>query len=147
MENGAKAGVRKAGVRRGRRGGGAGTGSVEVLGVGAGQIKAEELGSPLSRGAGVVGGAIPLAGPGAAKGFVGGRQETNESRGGSGMGNEGVGVGEVVAAGVGVEVWTRVMWWGTEEEVVRERAKMSLFLSPCCQTCIVIQYIHCAILL
>jgi hypothetical protein len=48
-ENGAKTGV-----RRGRRGGEAGTGSVEVSGKGAGQIKAEELGSPLSRGAGVV---------------------------------------------------------------------------------------------
>jgi hypothetical protein len=45
-ENGAKAGV-----RRGRRGGEAGTGSVEVSGKGAGQIKAEELGSSLSRGA------------------------------------------------------------------------------------------------
>jgi hypothetical protein len=78
-ENGAKAGV-----RRGRRGGEAGTGGVEVSGVGAGQIKAEELGSPLSRGVGVVGGTIPLAG--AAKGFVGGRQETKESRGASGTG-------------------------------------------------------------
>jgi hypothetical protein len=36
-----------------------GTGSVEVSGAGAGKIKPEELGSPLSRGAGVVGGAIP----------------------------------------------------------------------------------------
>jgi hypothetical protein len=39
---------------------------VEVSGNGVGQIKAEELGSPLSRDAGVVGGAIPLTGAGAA---------------------------------------------------------------------------------
>lgn len=50
-----------------------GRGSVEALGKGAGQIKAKELGSQLLRGAGVVGGAISLAGAGAAKGFVGGR--------------------------------------------------------------------------
>jgi hypothetical protein len=35
----------QAGVRRGRRGGEAGTGSVEVSVVGAGQIKAEEVGA------------------------------------------------------------------------------------------------------
>jgi hypothetical protein len=64
----------KAGVMQGRRGGEVGTGSVEVSGIGAGQIKAKELGSPLSGGAGVGGGAIPLAGAGEAKGFVGGRQ-------------------------------------------------------------------------
>jgi hypothetical protein len=72
-ENGAKDGV-----RRGRRGGEAGTGSVEVSGKGAGQIKAKELGSPLSRCAGMVGGAIPMAGAGAAKGFVGGGEEAEE---------------------------------------------------------------------
>jgi hypothetical protein len=51
---------------------------VEVSGKGVGQIKAEELGSLLSRGAGVVDGAIPLAGAGAAKGFVGGGKEAEE---------------------------------------------------------------------
>jgi hypothetical protein len=53
---------------------------VEVSGKGAGQIEAEELGTPLSRGAGAVCGAIPLsgAGAGAAKGFVGGGEEEAE---------------------------------------------------------------------
>jgi hypothetical protein len=45
-------------VRRARRGGEAGTGSMEVSGKGSEQINAEELGSPMSRGEGVVGGTI-----------------------------------------------------------------------------------------
>jgi hypothetical protein len=73
---------------------------VEVAGKGAGQIKAEELDSPLSRGAGVVIGAIPLAGAGATKGFFGGGEEGG---GASGAGDEGLGVGGMVALGVGVD--------------------------------------------
>jgi hypothetical protein len=59
-----------------------------------------------------------------AKGFVGGRQETKESRGASGTGNKGLSVGGMVAAGVGVEgSWTGVLWWGTAEKAVGERSK------------------------
>jgi hypothetical protein len=77
-------------------------GSVEMSGKGPGQIKVEELGSPLPRGAGVVGCAIPLVGvgAGAAKGFVGGGEEAEEGGGASGTGDEGLGVGGVVALGV-----------------------------------------------
>jgi hypothetical protein len=66
----------------------------------AGQIKAKELGSPLSRGAGVVDVTIPLVGAGAAKGFIGGREEAEEGGGASGAVDEGLGVGGVVALGV-----------------------------------------------
>jgi hypothetical protein len=67
-------------------------GSVEVSSVGACQGQAEKLDSPLWRGACVVGVAIPTAGAGAAKGFVGGRQETREGGGASGVVDEGSGV-------------------------------------------------------
>jgi hypothetical protein len=60
-------------------------------------MKAKELGSPLSRGASVVGGAILLAGAGPAKDFVGGGEEAEEGGGASGTGEEGLGVGGVVA--------------------------------------------------
>jgi hypothetical protein len=65
---------------------------VEVSGKGAGQTKAEELGSPLSRGAGVVGGT--LAGAGAAKGFVGGGEEEAEEGGGASASGSGCWWGE-----------------------------------------------------
>jgi hypothetical protein len=64
-----------------------------------------------------------LAWAGVDKGFIGGRQETKESRGASGMGNKGLGVCGAVAVGVGVEGQTGVVWCETEEEAVRERSK------------------------
>jgi hypothetical protein len=73
------------------------------------QVQTEKLDSPLAGGACVIGVAVPTAGAGAAKGFVSGRQETRESGGASGTGNEGLGVCGVVAAGVGVEGWAGVM--------------------------------------
>ena len=90
-------------VRRGGRGCSAGedscAGSVEVSSVCACQGQAEELDSPLARGACVVGVAVPTAGAGAAKGFVGGRKETRKSRGAGGAGDEGLGVrGEPTAS-------------------------------------------------
>jgi hypothetical protein len=63
-----------------------------VSSVGTGQGQAKKLDSPLARGACVVGVAIPTAGAGAAKGFVGGRQETRKGGGASGAVDEGLGV-------------------------------------------------------
>jgi hypothetical protein len=54
---------------------------VEVSSVCACQGQAEKLDSSLARGACVVGVAVPTAGAGVAKGFVGGRQETREGEG------------------------------------------------------------------
>jgi hypothetical protein len=54
----------------GRRGG------VKVMGIGTGQVKAQELDSPLARGAAVIGGAVSTAGAAVAEGLVGSREET-----------------------------------------------------------------------
>jgi hypothetical protein len=70
-ESGAKARVRWGRVcRMGKE---AGAGGVEVANLGTGQVKAKELNSPLSRGAGVVGGAIPMTGAGVAEDIYGSR--------------------------------------------------------------------------
>jgi hypothetical protein len=66
------------------------------------QGQAEKLDSPLARGACVVGVAIPTVGAGAAKGFVGGRQETREGGGASGLVDEGLGECGESTTGVGV---------------------------------------------
>jgi hypothetical protein len=63
----------------------------------------------LSGGAGVIGVPVPTPGASATKGIVDGRQETRESGGASGAGNEGLGVCRVVAVGVGVEGQAGVM--------------------------------------
>jgi hypothetical protein len=94
-------------VRQGGRGCNAGeesgAGGVEVSSVGTCQGQAKKLDSPLARGACVVGVAVPTAGAGAAKGFVDGRQETRESGGAGGAGDEGLGVRGEPTAGAGVE--------------------------------------------
>jgi hypothetical protein len=67
------------------------------------QGQAKKLDSPLARGACVVGVAVPTAEAGAAKGFVGGRQqETRESGGASGSVDEGLGGCGESTTGVGV---------------------------------------------
>ena len=66
------------------------------------QGQPEKLDSPLARGACVVGVAVPTAGAGAAKGFVGGRQETREGGGASGAVDEGLGGGGESTTSVGV---------------------------------------------
>jgi hypothetical protein len=73
-----------------------------VSSVGTGQGQAEKLDGPLARGACVVGVAVPTAGAGVAKGFVGGRQETREGGGASGAVDEGLGVCGEPTTGVGV---------------------------------------------
>jgi hypothetical protein len=73
-----------------------------VSSIGACQGQAKKLDSPLASGACVVGAAVPTAGAGAAKGFVGGRQETREGGGASGVVDEGLGVREEPTTGVGV---------------------------------------------
>jgi hypothetical protein len=78
-------------------------GGVEVSSVGTCQGQAEKLDSPLVRGACEVGVAVPTAGAGAAKDCVSSRQETRESRGASGAGDEGLGVCGEPTTGVGVE--------------------------------------------
>jgi hypothetical protein len=94
-------------VRRGGQGCSAGeesgVGGVEVSSVGTCQGQAKKLDSPLARGACVLGVAVPTAGAGAVKGFVGGRQETRESGGAGGVGDESLGVRGELTAGVGVE--------------------------------------------
>jgi hypothetical protein len=96
----------RTGVGRGGRGCSAGEDScacgVEVSSVCASQGEAEELDSPLARGACVVCVAVPTAGAGASKGFVGGREETREGGGASGSGDEGLGGSGESATGVGV---------------------------------------------
>jgi hypothetical protein len=77
-------------------------GGVEVSSVCACQGQAEELDSPLARGASVVCVAVLTAGAGALKGFVGGREETREGGGASGTGDEGLGGCRESATGVGV---------------------------------------------
>jgi hypothetical protein len=67
VENGAEAGV-----RRGRWGGEASTGSMKMTSIGTGQVKAEELDSPLASGAGVIHGGVSTA----AEGLVCSREET-----------------------------------------------------------------------
>jgi hypothetical protein len=80
-----------------------------VSSVGTCQVQTEKLDSPLSGGASVIGVAVPTAGAGAAKGISSSRQEAKESRGSSGMIDEGLGVRREVAAGVGVKGWAGVM--------------------------------------
>ena len=75
---------------------------MEVSSECASQGEAEELDSPLARGACVVCVAVPTAGAGASKGFVGGREETREGGGASGSGDEGLGGSGESATGVGV---------------------------------------------
>ena len=77
-------------------------GSVEVSSICVCQAQAEKLDSPLARGMCVVGVAVPTAGAGASKGFVGGREETREGGGASGSGDEGLGGSGESATGVGV---------------------------------------------
>jgi hypothetical protein len=74
-----------------------------VSSVGTCQGQAKKLDSPLARGACVVGVAVPMAGAGAAKGFVSGRQESREIGGASGTVDEGLGVRGEPTTGVGVE--------------------------------------------
>jgi hypothetical protein len=63
-----------------------------------------ETGQPIGKGCvcGTVGVAIPTAGAGAAKGFVGGRKETREGGGASGLVDEGLGGCGESTTGVGV---------------------------------------------
>jgi hypothetical protein len=100
-----------------------GTSCGEVASISVSQVKAKELDSPLAWGAGVVVGAVPVVGAGASKGIGGGREEAKESRGTSGKGNEGLGVGGEVAVGVGVKGWAMVMGRGAKEEAASKRAK------------------------
>ena len=87
----------------------AGAGGVKVASVGTGEVQAEELDSPLSGSASVIGVAVPTAGAGGAKGVVSGREETGKSGGASGAGDEGLGVCGEVAAGIGVKGRAGVM--------------------------------------
>jgi hypothetical protein len=90
-----------------------------------GDVEAEELDSPLARGAGVVGGAVPTAGAtGVGESSIGGREEAKKGRGASGAGDQGLDIGRMVAMGVGVKGRARVLGsGGTKKEAVSQGAK------------------------
>jgi hypothetical protein len=73
-----------------------------VAGIGAGQVEAKELDSPLARGAGEISGSIPVTGTAAAEGFVSGREKAEKGGGASCMGNEGPDIVRMVTMGVSV---------------------------------------------
>jgi hypothetical protein len=71
------------------------------MGIGTGDVEAKKLDSPLARCSGVVGGAITMAGAaGVGESSIGSREKAKKGRGASGMGDQNLDIGRMVAIGV-----------------------------------------------
>jgi hypothetical protein len=111
-------------VRSGRGGQEAGATGVKVASIGAGQVEAKELDSPLARGAGVISaGSVPATGTAVVKGFIIGRGEADKGRGTIGTGNQDLDVGRIVTVCASVKWVARVGGRGANEEVVGQRTE------------------------